>query len=485
MSPQSPAALGRRARGSGPRIPAPIAELGPRDAVRARDAFFRRALVTADLVGSVAAYLLAVIVVDGGTRWEALLAVPLVVAANKLAGLYDRDDLLIDKATSVDEMPTLFNGATLFALVMALGGDIVADPGFGPLALLVLWLGLALFLVVFRAAARAFALRHTTVERCIVVGDADAAEHLAAKLTDNPHVNSQVIGYVPFGDRVRAEDPPPLGQLEDLDDVLRGHDVHRVIVAPRDSNSDLQLDIVRTVKALGVKLSVLPRILEVVGSSSEFDDLEGLTVLGVPRFGLRRSSRVIKRGLDIAGACAGLMITAPLLLATSVAIRLDSPGPVLFRQKRVGRDDQVFEIVKFRTMVVDAEARKDLLSPSNETEGLFKMRDDPRITRVGRLLRRSSLDELPQLLNVLHGHMSLVGPRPLVLDEDRRLVGWHRRRLHLKPGMTGPWQILGSARIPLYEMVKIDYLYVANWSMWNDVKLLIRTIPYVLARRGL
>lgn len=472
-------------RGSGARIPAPIGEIRTRDAVRARDAFFRRAVVTADVVAAVAAYLLAAVVLGAGARWEAILALPLVVVPNKLAGLYDRDDLLIDKATSVDEMPPLLNVATLFALLMGFAGATVTDGGFAPLELLVLWLSLAFFLVVFRAAARAFALRHTTSERCIVIGDADATHHLATKLTDNPHVNSQVIGYVPLNGRVRAEDPPPLGDLNDLGEVLRGQDVHRVIVAPRDTDSDLQLDIVRTVKALGVKLSVLPRILEVVGSSSEFDDLEGLMVLGVRRFGLRRSSRVMKRGLDVTCAVAALVITAPLLAATAVAIRLESAGPVLFRQKRVGRDDQVFEIVKFRTMIADAEARKETLRVDNETEGLFKMRDDPRITRVGRLLRRSSLDELPQLLNVLQGDMSLVGPRPLVLDEDRRLVGWHRRRLQLKPGMTGPWQILGSGRIPLYEMVKIDYLYVANWSMWNDLKLLIRTIPYVLARRGL
>lgn len=180
-----------------------------------------------------------------------------------------------------------------------------------------------------------------------------------------------------------------------------------------------------------------------------------------------------------------LILLAPLLTAIAVAIRLDSPGPSLFRQRRVGHDGQVFEIVKFRTMVTDAEQRKDELLAQNETEGLFKITDDPRVTRVGRWLRRTSIDELPQLLNVIHGEMSLVGPRPLVLDEDLQVQGWHRRRLHLKPGMTGPWQILASGRIPLYEMVKIDYLYPINWSLWNDIKILARTVPYVLSRRNL
>ena len=159
---------------------------------------------------------------------------------------------------------------------------------------------------------------------------------------------------------------------------------------------------------------------------------------------------------------------------------------MFFRQLRVGQAGQRFQMLKFRTMVPDAEALKDSLRDRNEAqEGLFKIAEDPRVTRVGRLLRTSALDELPQLWNIVRGEMSLVGPRPLVIDEDQRVEGWHRRRLELMPGMTGPWQILGPARVPLGEMVAIDYLYVANWSLWTDVKILLRTVPHVLGRRGL
>jgi lipopolysaccharide/colanic/teichoic acid biosynthesis glycosyltransferase len=150
----------------------------------------------------------------------------------------------------------------------------------------------------------------------------------------------------------------------------------------------------------------------------------------------------------------------------------------------VGRDGKHFEIFKFRTMVPEAEVLKSDLVHLNETEGLFKIADDPRITRAGRLLRRTALDELPQLFNVWRGEMSLVGPRPLVTDEDAKIEGLDRSRLHLTPGMTGDWQILGSVRTPLHEMVGIDYLYVANWSLWTDLKIMLRTIPYMLARRG-
>jgi lipopolysaccharide/colanic/teichoic acid biosynthesis glycosyltransferase len=177
---------------------------------------------------------------------------------------------------------------------------------------------------------------------------------------------------------------------------------------------------------------------------------------------------------------------APLLVLLSVVIKLDSRGPVFFRQRRIGRQGELFLMLKFRSMVKDADAIKSQLRERNEVEGgLFKITDDPRITRVGRFLRRTSLDELPQLLNVFGGSMSLVGPRPLVQDEDALIEGWQRRRLAVKPGMTGMWQIFGSSRIPMEEMVKIDYLYGANWSIWLDLKILLRTIPYVLRRRGM
>jgi lipopolysaccharide/colanic/teichoic acid biosynthesis glycosyltransferase len=179
-----------------------------------------------------------------------------------------------------------------------------------------------------------------------------------------------------------------------------------------------------------------------------------------------------------------LILASPLMAAIAIAIKLDSPGPVLFRQTRIGRGGRAFSMFKFRSMYDRADELKDQLRHRNEADGLFKIADDPRITKVGKLLRRSSLDELPQLLNVVAGRMSLVGPRPLVPEEDREIRGWHRRRLELTPGMTGPWQVLGSARIPLREMVTIDYLYVANWGLWGDIKILLRTVGAVFARRG-
>jgi lipopolysaccharide/colanic/teichoic acid biosynthesis glycosyltransferase len=190
--------------------------------------------------------------------------------------------------------------------------------------------------------------------------------------------------------------------------------------------------------------------------------------------------------LDVLGALAGLLAMAPLMLVAAIAIRLDTRGPALFRQVRVGRHGQPFQMLKFRTMVQDAESLKDALVERNQAQdGLFKIGDDPRITRVGRLLRRTSLDELPQLLNVLRGDMSLVGPRPLILAEDRLMLGWRRERLELTPGMTGPWQILGPTRASLSEMASIDCRYAADWSLGSDIKILLHTALHVVSRRGL
>jgi lipopolysaccharide/colanic/teichoic acid biosynthesis glycosyltransferase len=174
-----------------------------------------------------------------------------------------------------------------------------------------------------------------------------------------------------------------------------------------------------------------------------------------------------------------------VMAIVAIAIKLDSPGAVFFRQQRVGRDGETFGILKFRSMSDGAETQRGALESLNETSGIFKLAADPRVTRVGRLLRRCSIDELPQLINVLKGEMSLVGPRPLILPEDSLIEGRHRDRLHLAPGITGPWQILGPTRPPLSEMVKTDYLYAVNWSVWSDVKLVLRTVAHVAARRGL
>jgi exopolysaccharide biosynthesis polyprenyl glycosylphosphotransferase len=455
-----------------------------------RDAAYRRALVVADVVAATLAFSCAVAVGGSGLALTAIIVLPMVVLTSKLMGLYDRDELVFHKST-LNEAPKLFHLATLFALLVRILQGALVHGSLNTRQLLVLWISFLLLVVAGRTLARRAARRIAPAERCLIVGPSGERMRLAHKLATSQRAHTEVVGYLPLVDE-RRQTADWNGHsrrrrsvtIADLPEVVRELDVHRVIIIPGEANGETMLDAISRGKAMGVKVSILPRMFEVVGSSVEFDDLDGVTVLGVRRFGLSRSSLLIKRAMDVVLSSIGLVFVSPLLALVALAVKVDSPGPVFFRQTRVGRDGKPFRMLKFRSMVDGADAKKRELLERNEADGLFKIADDPRITRVGKWIRRLSLDELPQLVNVLRGEMSLVGPRPLVLEDDQRVEGRHRRRLRMLPGMTGPWQVLGSSRIPLSEMVNIDYLYGANWSLWTDVKLLLRTAEHVLGRRG-
>ena len=453
-----------------------------------RDSLYRRLLLAADLAAVLGAFLLVALVSNTSLEltWVSFAGVPILIFGAKVVGLYDRDEMLLRK-TTLDETPKLFQVATLCALVGWLGGGHFIGHELQRREAALLWLALFVLLVCARTLARALALRITSTERCLFIGDDASAKTVCAKLTGHSGVKAEVVAQLnPDRASQWSTDALSAERLREIGELAQSLDVHRAIIAPGDTDSTDVLDLVRTLKAIGVRVSVLPRVLEVVGSSVEFDDLHGVTLMGVRRFELTRSSASVKRAFDVLGASLGLLAVSPLMALIALAIVLDTRGSVFFRQLRVGKNGERFHMLKFRTMVSGADRMKESLRDRNEAQdGLFKIAEDPRITRVGKLLRRSSLDELPQLLNIIKGEMSLVGPRPLVVDEDERVRGWHRRRLELMPGMTGPWQILGPSRVPLHEMAALDYLYVANWSLWGDAKILLRTVPHVLARRGL
>jgi exopolysaccharide biosynthesis polyprenyl glycosylphosphotransferase len=452
--------------------------LGP---ARVRDRRYRRLLGVADILATLIA-LSACIKVLGHSNMISLgllAGVPAVVVIAKVLGLYDRDELVLRKST-LEEAPKVFQLATLFTLAVSIAQGPLRLGELGGDQVLALWVVLFANVLACRYAARAVASRVTTSERCLLIGDPAECGRVREKLGESRSTNSRVVAQL-SSDGLGPADLP----LSLLAQLVTENGVERIIIAPRSTDHSDLLDLVRAVKTLGVNVTVLPRLLEVVGSSVVVDEVEGMLMLGVQRFGLTWSSGFLKRTLDCVASVLTLAFLAPLFAAITLAIKLESRGPFLFRQQRIGRDGRPFEMLKFRTMVDGADAQKEALRHRNECEGLFKIADDPRITRVGRVLRRAYLDELPQLINVLRGDMSLVGPRPLVVEEDERIEGWDRGRLHLTPGMTGPWQVQGAARIPLPEMVKLDYLYVATWSLWGDVKIIIRTIALVLSRRGL
>jgi len=462
------------------------AESGPAVGAR-RESIFRRSLLAADVVAVTLALALTVHV-SSGLSFAAggLLAIPVLAAGAKLLGLYDRDEALIRK-TTLDEAPRLFQLATMTTLAVWLADRQIMD---GPLrrsGALLLWGSLTALLTGTRAAARMAALRLAPVERCLFLGDIESERRIRAKLADNDKSKAQIVAHLQLHEAgTWSTDAFSAERLAEIGQLARQLDVHRAILAPDGDEDADMLDLVCALGAVGVRVSVLPRLLEVMGSAVEFEDLQGEQILGLRRFELTRSTMLLKRAFDLSCASLALLLAAPAMLIAAIAIKLDSRGPVFFRQLRVGHDGSRFEIFKFRTMICDADALRASLARRNEAQdGLFKIADDPRITRVGRVLRKTYLDELPQLVNVLRGEMSLVGPRPLVVEEDVRLQGRLRRRLQLLPGITGAWQILGPARVPLCQMAMIDYLYAGNWSLWTDVKLLLRTVHHVLARRGL
>jgi exopolysaccharide biosynthesis polyprenyl glycosylphosphotransferase len=483
-TPEVAQAAGRTFRGRFGRLP----QGSPDDVAAAvakmtvRDRRYRRALALAD-VASVWLTLVAAELLMG-SLWllTALLLAPAAyVAAGKLLGLYDRDDVLLRK-TTLDEAPGVFQAATLIAVGLWLSGILPAD------RLEFVFIAGLLFAATIglRAAARSLVPRFVAEERCVFVGDNREYAGLAAKLESRATKARLVACVSPTALDAYGDTPPGAGAVS-LVGLLAHSGAQRVIIEPSALAAADMLELVRALKGLGLRVSLLPKVLDVVGTAVEFDELDGMTILGVRSFGFSRSSWIAKRTFDVVVGSFALLVAGPLMALIALAIRLDSGGPVFFRQVRIGRDGKPFQILKFRTMVADAEQRKDELRKIYDLpgEGLFKLHDDPRMTRVGRRLRPTCLDELPQIINVLRGEMSIVGPRPLVVDEDTQIHGWDRRRLQLTPGMTGRWQIAGSSRVPLPEMVKMDYLYATRWSLWADLKILLRTVPFVLGRRGL
>jgi exopolysaccharide biosynthesis polyprenyl glycosylphosphotransferase len=274
--------------------------------------------------------------------------------------------------------------------------------------------------------------------------------------------------------------------LTSLRETLDRTDARGVVIvgAERLPDDDL-LDLVHSVRLRGIPLRVVPGAFALMRGRTILSEDMGLPLLEVHYPGLDNTQRTLKRVLDVAGSLGGLLLLSPLLAAVAVAVRLDSPGPVLFRQKRAGADEKIFVCYMFRSMYRDAEVRQAALEDLNEAEGpVFKIKNDPRVTRVGRFLRRWSLDELPQLINVLKGEMSLVGPRPLPVRDFLKMEEAHKRRLGAVPGMTGYWQTSGRSDLSFEEMVRLDLYYIENWSLSFDLKIILKTLGAVLNRKG-
>ncbi len=394
----------------------------------------------------------------------------------------------------VDEVSRIgFAVATAVALLMAVTYFSLPEAPFSRLMLFWILLFVILFLGLGRLLRRwvlaALYRRGTAVDRVLVLGSGETGRGLIRTLLARPDLGFKAIGYLHDGSQennIGLGRIPHLGTFDDLPAILEKQPkLYTVFIAVPGEMHQQTVKLLRTCHQHGITAQVVPDLLQLSLNRVEFNNMAGVPMLSVRDVGMTRGQKLAKRALDMA-----LIIIAsiPALLVTgliALAIKLDSPGPILYSAERVGRNKKLFKMYKFRSMVVDADKQKKALEALNEADGpIFKMKDDPRLTRVGRFLRRSSLDELPQLWNVLLGQMSLVGPRPPLMDEVEQYKPWHRQRLSVIGGLTGLWQVSGRSDLTFDELCLLDIYYIEHWSLMLDIRILLQTIPHSLFGRG-
>jgi exopolysaccharide biosynthesis polyprenyl glycosylphosphotransferase len=460
----------------------------------------RRALLCADVTSLVAAYLLAKLVTSGtlgsaqpGPEFAVLiLMLPVWIVAAKLCGLYERDEEHVDHST-VDEIVGVFHLVTLGAWFYFVAAWIagVNDPHVA--RLFVFWVLAAVFVTAARGLARATARRCPMyLQNTIIVGAGHIGQLAARKLLQHPEYGINLVGFVddnPRPRRAELEHLPVVGTPGRLVDIIERLDIERVIIAFSEADHEESLRTIRELRQLDLQIDVVPRLFEIVGPRADIHALEGLSLVGLAPARISPSSRLLKRAVDYVVALAMLIVLSPLMLLIVIAIRLDSSGPALFRQRRLGRDMRPFTVLKFRTMAVDTdqeEHRNYIESTLTHAaapngNGLYKLDRSHAVTRVGRILRKTSLDELPQLLNIISGEMSLVGPRPCLDYETDGFREHHFERFLVPPGLTGLWQVTARAKSTFGEALDMDVEYVRGWSLSLDLQLLLKT-PFSLVR---
>jgi len=370
------------------------------------------------------------------------------------------------------------------ALVVGIAlGYFLGDQAFSRLWFASGWLLAVVSMVIWRSVAqRLYAAARDALapaNRVLIVG----ANRLGQELADELQGRYQVVGYVDNGsDLDRHPNLPLLGPIAQLEQVVQAYGVNELVIALPTNRRDQVARVIDRGFHRPVTIKFLHELSDVLPERFDVHEHGGRRYIG---FAPMASVSWIKRATDLVLTGIGVVLISPLLLALAVAIKLDSRGPVFYRQRRIGKNGRPFRMYKFRSMCQDADRRLEALRHKNEASGpLFKIRDDPRTTRVGQFIRRWSLDELPQLFNVLRGEMSLVGPRPPIPSEVAEYEDWQLGRLRAVPGLTGLWQVSGRSEVPFYDMVRLDLHYIRNWSLSLDFEILLRTIPAVLSNRG-
>ncbi len=449
----------------------------------------RLLLVQSDVAAILAAYFLAAQAGGMASRTaavELVATLPVWLLALKSRGLYSQENDVVGHST-IDELPHLAAIATMGPWLFLVLSDTIGHVR--PIGeTVVFWLLLLIFLPAGRMLTRPiFRANRHFAQNSVIVGAGTVGQLLGRKLLTHPQYRINLVGFVdamPMERRDDLELLTVLGTPGELPALVEEYKLERVMIAFSNDSHEETLELIRLLKDLDVRIDIVPRLFDIIPPRLTSHTIAGIPLITLPRLRLSRSARFVKRSFDVVVALIATIVLAPTFVLIAILIKLDSHGPVFFRQRRMGAGGYDFSIYKFRTMTSDADELKQDIAHLNAHAGgdprMFKIRADPRVTRFGRLLRRFSLDEFPQLFNVLRGEMSLIGPRPLILEEDQHVESWARKRLTLKPGMTGLWQVSGRNSIPFEEMVKLDYLYVTTWSLSGDCRLLFQTVPLVL-----
>jgi exopolysaccharide biosynthesis polyprenyl glycosylphosphotransferase len=389
--------------------------------------------------------------------------------------------------THLDDIPSLFHALILGGLGLWLYYRFVVPAPQLQLEEMVIFGLVSLPLIAsLRATLRSVNRRLQGPERVFAVAPIDDVRLLQRKLSNHPEYEMELTGAVTSENGAGELGLTLTGDFDEIEDLLATGQIDHLVVR-LDAHFIPQprvQELMRACHRESVRFGCFPGVKALLFPGIEVNHIEGMGILSSNPPVFAPTARRVKRILDVAVAAPLLLVLAPAMALIAIAIKLDSKGPVLYRQTRVGKHGRRFTLLKFRTMVPDADQQVETLMANSRDPHWLILDNDPRVTRVGRLLRRNSLDELPQLWNVLRGEMSLVGPRPLPERDDDAVLDWHRHRLDLIPGLTGSWQVLGRNNIPFQEMLEIDYAYMANWSLWEDVKILAQTVTVVLTRRG-
>ena len=412
----------------------------------------------------------------------------LLLIAYKLEGVYDHRR----GASWFDEFYSVVSGTTTGIVIM-----VVVTFFYRPLVysrLLFIYTGaLIVALLGFSRLVKSIVLhklrqRGIGVVRTLIVGAGEVGRTIMRNIVAQPGLGYQVVGFVDDNPEKGHKDIgrfKGLGSIDNLPRIVQEESIDEVIITLPWMYHRKIISIMTQCEREGVRARLVPDLFQMSLSRMDVDDLGGVPMIGVKEISITGWKSVAKRAIDFTIALVGLIVLSPLVLLIALAIRLDSPGPVLFRQIRVGKGGRHFVLYKFRSMCEGAEEEQQKLTDLDEAEGpIFKIRHDPRCTRVGRFLRRTSLDELPQLCNVLRGEMSLVGPRPPLPTEVEHYEEWHKKRLDISPGMTGLWQVSGRSELTFDEMVLLDIYYIENWSAALDTEIFLRTIPKVIFGDG-